>query len=143
MKIEIHANVYLCSSDGELLRRFDSLAANVQSQGASIMATVQELSQAVSDLNGAFAPLPQAINDLEAKVTAAVASAGISAADQAALDQAIADIKNLTAGVSSAVTDATDGVDEAAAPPAPADGTAPPADGTQPAAPTDAAAGPT
>jgi len=70
------------------------------------MATTQELLDAVTALATAFAPLPAAIDALEAAVTAVP---GIPAADQANIDAALTAVKNLTAGVVAAVTDATDG----------------------------------
>lgn len=78
------------------------------------MATVQELTQAVNALVAATQPLAGAINSLEAAVTAAKNSGTLSAADQAALDAAFAQVQTVTGDITAAITDANDGVDEAA-----------------------------
>lgn len=98
------------------------------------MATLDDLVVQVGNISTAVTALAPAINSLEAKVTAALASAGISAADQAKIDTAFAALKTAGDQINAAVADANDGVDEAANP-APADTT------TQP--PADPANGPT
>ncbi len=68
------------------------------------------MTQEVDDLVAEVAKVGPAINKLEAAVTAALANSGMSAADKAAITQAIADLK-------ADLVDADDGVDEGAAPP--------------------------
>jgi hypothetical protein len=82
----------------------------LSNQGAIIMATTQEVLDAVTALAAAFAPLPAAIDALEAAVSAV---SGLSTTDQANIDEALDTLKTLSAGVVSAVADATDGVNEA------------------------------
>ncbi len=89
------------------------LADVIQVHGENIMATTQELVDATAALVAAVTPLPQAINDLEAAITAAK---GISPADQANIDAAFAAIQKVTTDIGAAVSDAQDGIDEAAPP---------------------------
>jgi ABC-type transporter Mla subunit MlaD len=95
---------------GGINARLDDLSTKL----GALMATVDDLVQAVSDLKAAVAPLSQAINDLEAKVTAALASVGLTPEQQAKVDAAFNDIKSVAAGVTAAVADATDNIDEGA-----------------------------
>jgi uncharacterized protein YoxC len=93
----------------EVIARLDRLTLAVNgliAQGEHIMATTQELLDAVNALATAFSPLPAAIDALEAAVGAVV---GIPAADQANIDAAVEALKNVQAAVAAAVTDATDG----------------------------------
>ena len=101
------------SSIAARLDRLELKINGLANQGAFIMATTQDLLDAVNGLAAAFAPLPAAIDALEAAVGAVQ---GISVADQANIDEALTAVKNLTAGVVAAVGDATDGVNEAAQP---------------------------
>lgn len=95
-----------------------------------IMATLDELVQQGKDLKGGIANLatqvdriPVAIDDLEARVTAAVQAGGISGANQAKIDEAFADAREVIDAVSAATDklrgaadDAADGTDEATPP---------------------------
>ena len=93
----------------EVIARLDKLTLVINglvAQGAHIMATTQELLDAVNELAAAFAPLPAAIDALEAAVGAVQ---GIPAADQANIDAAVEALKQVQAAVAAAVTDATDG----------------------------------
>ncbi len=82
------------------IERNNSLIYEVINQGATIMATMDDVLDTIKEIAGA-------VNALEAKVTAALANQGIPADVQAKIDQAFADAKAV-------VTDATDGVDEGA-----------------------------
>jgi hypothetical protein len=73
------------------------------------MATTQELLTAVTALSEAFAPLPAAIDALEAAVAALPT---MPAEDQANIDAALDAIKATTAAIALAVADATDGKSE-------------------------------
>ena len=95
------------------LDRIEMKLNGLANQGTFIMATTQNLLDAVTALAAAFAPLPAAINALEAAVGAVT---GMSATDQANIDAALAAVQELAAGVTAAVTDATDGVNEAKQP---------------------------
>ncbi len=85
-----------------------------------IMATGQELVNAVAALKANVESFPGVVDGLEARITAAIAAAGGVPADvQAAIDTAFADATAALATGQAAVADALDGVDEAAVPPAP------------------------
>lgn len=95
----------------EILARLDSLQSEISAliaQGASSMATTQELLDAVTALAAAFQPLPAAIDALEEAVAAIP---GIPATDQANIDAAVESLKSITTAVAAAVTDATDGIE--------------------------------
>lgn len=92
--------------------RLDAVQQDVRGllqKWSQLMATTQELLDAVNALAAAFAPLPAAIDALEAAVAAVP---GIPAADQANIDTAMDAVRSLTTGVVNAVADATDGVTE-------------------------------
>jgi hypothetical protein len=107
MKLDIYHHVSTPDLLGILTRldRLQTLMTGLLHQGNRHMATTQELLAATQALAEAFAPLPAAIDALEA----AVAAAGIPAADQANIDAAVEALKAVQASVAAAVTDATDG----------------------------------
>lgn len=78
------------------------------------MATVLDLTNSINGLSTLFAPLPAAIDALEAAVTAALARAGLTPEEQAAINDAFDKVTALTDGLNKAVADATDGIDEGA-----------------------------
>ena len=93
----------------ELYARLDRMQYDINGlvqMGNQIMATTQDLLGTVTALAAAVEPLPAAINALEAAIAAV---AGIPAADQANIDAAVAALQSITASVSAAVADATDG----------------------------------
>jgi ABC-type transporter Mla subunit MlaD len=115
MRFDVYHH-FLFSDKGEVSARLDSIQATLTGltqQGSQTMATTQELLDAVTALATAFAPLPAAIDALEAAVAAVT---GMSATDQANIDAALAAVQELAAGVTAAVADATDGVNEVAVP---------------------------
>lgn len=79
-----------------------------------IMATLEDLTQAVADAKTAVDQFPAAVDALEAKITAALANAGLTAEQQAAIDGAVADLRGVSNTAQGAVADAADGIDEAA-----------------------------
>lgn len=86
------------------------------------MSSLDNLVVALETLKTKMAVVGGAVNDLEAKVTAALKQSGISAEDQAKIDQAFATVQELTGVASTIAADAADGVDEAAVvAPAPVD----------------------
>lgn len=111
MNLTVH--LYLHGSD-EQLTRIERSIHSVLLEGKKMTQVVDDLVAEVANLKNAFAPLPAAVDALEAKVTEALKNSGISQADFDAITAAIADIKSVAAGVAGAVTDASDGVDEAA-----------------------------
>ena len=78
------------------------------------MATIQELKAAAAAALAAVAQVGEAVNTLEAKVTAALASVVIPAEVQAEIDAAFAAFGTITEQATAAVADASDGKDEAA-----------------------------
>jgi len=88
------------------LDRIESQLAGLLRQGNNLMATTQELLDAVTSLATAFQPLPAAIDALEAAVQAV---GGIPEADQANIDAAVQALRDVTVQIAAAVTDATDG----------------------------------
>ena len=90
------------------LDKFEALLTGLILQGNKLMATTQELLDAVAALSAAVQPLPAAIDALEAAVAAA---GGIPPADQANIDAAVQSLRDITTNVTAAVTDATDGPD--------------------------------
>lgn len=93
----------------ELYARLDRMQFDLNGlieMGKQTMATTQELLDTVTALAAAVEPLPAAIDALEAAIAAV---AGIPAADQANIDAAVAALQSITASVSAAVADATDG----------------------------------
>jgi hypothetical protein len=107
MKLDIYHHVSTPDLLGILTRldRLQTLMTGLLHQGNRQMATTKEMLEAVNALAAAFAPLPAAIDALEA----AVAAAGIPAEDQANIDAAVEALKAVQASVAAAVTDATDG----------------------------------
>lgn len=90
------------------------LHLNVRCEGhAEILAAVKQLgvdmAHTMEEVNAKIAEVAGAVNALEAKVTEALKNAGIPADVQAQIDAAFD-------AASAVVADATDGVDEAAAP---------------------------
>jgi uncharacterized protein YoxC len=118
--------IHVIHHPDEALLRYLSCIASIERK---IMATLADLTQAVADVKTAVDQFPAAVDALEAKITAALANAGLTAEQQAAVDGAVADLRNVANTAQGAVTDAADGIDEAAATPA-----APPSDGTTPTA---------
>lgn len=88
------------------LNRIESNLASLLRQGNNLMATTQELLDAVTSLTVAFQPLPAAIDALEAAVQAV---GGLPAEDQANIDAAVQALRDVTVQIAAAVTDATDG----------------------------------
>jgi hypothetical protein len=107
MKLDIYHHVSTPDLLGILTRldRLQTLMTGLLHQGNRQMATTKEMLEAVNALAAAFAPLPAAIDALEA----AVAAAGIPAEDQANINAAVEALKAVQASVAAAVTDATDG----------------------------------
>lgn len=78
---------------------------------------IEKLVEAVSEIRASLPAVADAIDALEAKITAALANAGLSQEDRDAIAAAIDDLRDAGASLASAVSDAEDGVDEAAQPP--------------------------
>lgn len=76
------------------------------------MATVQELADEVKQLRAVAETFGSVIDGLESRITDAIKNAGMSDADKALVDQAFADARASTDALTSAKTDAEDGVDE-------------------------------
>ena len=127
----ININVYLHGLDD--LAEIKSILKQLQQQGASIMATAEELVQVVTDvvtavdgIEAAVAPIAPAVDALEAKVTEALSQlppGTIPAEVQVKIDAAVATLRGVVTkaaavvtAANAAVADATDGIDEAAAP---------------------------
>jgi hypothetical protein len=108
MKLDIFHHVSTPDLLGILTRldRLQTLMTGLLHQGNKQMATTKEMLDAVNALAAAFAPLPAAIDALEAAVGAIP---GIPAEDQANIDAAVEALKAVQASVAAAVTDATDG----------------------------------
>jgi hypothetical protein len=108
MKLDIYHHVSTPDLLGILTRldRLQTLMTGLLHQGNKQMATTKEMLDAVNALAAAFAPLPAAIDALEAAVGAIP---GIPAEDQANIDAAVEALKAVQASVAAAVTDATDG----------------------------------
>jgi hypothetical protein len=108
MKLDIYHHVSTPDLLGILTRldRLQTLMTGLLHQGNKQMATTKEMLDAVNALAAAFAPLPAAIDALEAAITAVP---GIPAEDQANIDAAVEALKAVQASVAAAVTDATDG----------------------------------
>ncbi len=77
-------------------------------------AQIQTLTEAVSEIKDALPAVAGAIDALEAKITAIANSGGMSAEDRAAIAQATDDLRAAAASLGAAVSDANDGIDEAA-----------------------------
>lgn len=77
---------------------------------------VAELMTTVSNIKGALPGVADAVNALEAAVTAA---GGMSQEDKDAITAATNDLKDALQGITDAVADAGDGTDEGATPPTP------------------------
>lgn len=95
------------------LDKFEALLTGLILQGNKLMATTQEVLDKVNAVAAAVAPLGAAIDALEAAVASA---GGLTAADQANLDAALAALNGVEAAVVAAVTDATNGPDAVAEP---------------------------
>jgi hypothetical protein len=108
MKLDIYHHVSTPDLLGILTRldRLQTLMTGLLHQGNKQMATTKEMLDAVNALAAAFAPLPAAIDALEAAVGAIP---GIPAEDQANINAAVEALKAVQASVAAAVTDATDG----------------------------------
>lgn len=91
----------------------------LQTQGAKTMSTVQDLVDAVAEVKTAVGQIPAAVDALEAKITEIGKRVGLSPEDQAALDQAVTDLRDVVGTANAAAADAGDGVDEAAIVPTP------------------------
>lgn len=75
----------------------------------------QQIVDAVAGLVQAVTPLPGAVNALEAAVTAATSNTtGMSQEDKNALAAALANIQDVAKTIGDSVSDAQDGIDEAA-----------------------------
>lgn len=79
-------------------------------------AQVQKLTDAVAEIKDALPAVAGAIDALEAKITAIANSGGMSDEDRAAIAQATDDLRAAAVSLASAVSDANDGIDEAAQP---------------------------
>lgn len=77
---------------------------------------VQKLTEAVNEIKDALPAVAGAIDALEAKITAIANSGGMSDEDRAAIEHATDDLRAAAASLASAVSDANDGIDEAAQP---------------------------
>jgi hypothetical protein len=86
----------------------------IQKGQEKLMATVQEMADEVKLLRTRVEAFPSVINGLESRVTDAIKNSGISAADQALVDQAFADAKAASDVLAATQADAEDGVDEGA-----------------------------
>ena len=89
----------------ELLRKVDIMSAEIEA-----------LTDAVAGIKDAVPAVAEAIDRLEAAVTAATNSGGMSQEDKAALASAIDDLRDAGAQLAAAVADANDGTDEGAVP---------------------------
>lgn len=76
------------------------------------MATLEELVQVNAELSGKVNQFPEVVNNLEAAITAALASVGLTAAQQAMIDEAFATAQTALGSAQAAIDDAGDGVDE-------------------------------
>lgn len=74
-----------------------------------------QLTQVANDLKAAVAPIPGAIDGFEARITQLVKDSGVPADVAAQFDAALSDLRSTITNVNTAVADAADGVDEAAA----------------------------
>jgi len=111
--------------DEALVRIFSVMISNER----KIMATIEELTQAVADVKAIVDQFGPAVNAFEARITQLLVGQ-IPPNVQAAVDRAVEDLKAVAGSGSAALADAADGIDEAAQPPSPppADTTPPPAD---------------
>lgn len=110
--MDITLHVYLHGSS-EQQTRIERALNHLLLQGSKMTQLVDDVVAEVAALKTAFAPLPGAINALEAAITSLK-----DPADVAKLTQVLADLKGIQTDVTAAATDAADGVDEAV-PPAP------------------------
>lgn len=85
--------------------------------GEMIMYTVDDLVDVVNQVAEQVNRIGPAVDQLEAKVTAALKNVNIPADAQAKIDAAVGSLKGVVANVATAVNDAADGVDEADVPP--------------------------
>lgn len=108
MRFDVFHNVVNADLLGLTARldRIEGQLAGLLIQGNNLMATTQELLDAVTSLTVAFQPLPAAIDALEAAVQAV---GGIPEADQANIDAAVQALRDVTVQIAAAVADATDG----------------------------------
>lgn len=77
---------------------------------------ITDLKQAVADVKAAVDQFPAAVDAFEARITALIASSGMSESDRAELAAATADLRTALGTATAALTDAGDGIDEAATP---------------------------
>ena len=97
--------------DAAILARLDYLAY----QGKKIMATLEELVGVATSIAAQVPVVADAVNALEAKVTEVLSQVGgLTPEQQAAIDEAFATLTGAVGGLSVAIADAGDGVDEAA-----------------------------
>ena len=75
---------------------------------------VTELQATVASIKGAIPAVAEAVNKLEAAVTAATNNGSMSQEDKDAITAANDELKAALQGISDAVADANDGTDEAA-----------------------------
>ncbi len=132
MSFDIHIYHYFPGGPAEESKLADILRGihHLTKGQANIMATLDELvaqtaatKDAVVALKTSTDKIPAAVDALEAAVTAAIANAPISAANQAKIDAAFENLNNVATDVTdsaakldAAAADAADGVDEAAQP---------------------------
>lgn len=116
MKLEITAHLYFHDQASERFDRVDRFLSALLKQGNTMTQLVDDLVTEVANVKAAVATFAPAVDALEAKITAILATSGITAADAAAITQAIADLKGVATTAATAVADAGDGVDEAATP---------------------------
>lgn len=116
MRIDIHHYLHFATPDAEVIARLDAIQSalsGLSTKGSEIMATIQELKAAAVAATAAVQSVGEAVNALEAQVTAALANVVIPVEVQTAIDEAFATFNAITDSATAAVADATDGVDEA------------------------------
>lgn len=99
------------------LDRIDSATTSLQTQGVGIMATGQELLDGLTELDGHMTAIESAVNNAEARLTAAIKAGQTGAELQAVVDSALGKVKDLTGKAQATAADLNDGVDEADVPP--------------------------
>lgn len=111
--LHITGPIHVHAHDAETAAKLDQLIALVTQQGATIMATFQELTDIVNAVAAEVPKVGDAINAMEAAITALKAEVGKIPPDaQAALDSAVSGLRSAADGLAAAVADAADGVDE-------------------------------
>ncbi|HEY1283012.1 MAG TPA: hypothetical protein VGE96_00905 [Steroidobacteraceae bacterium] len=102
-------------ADRALVLRFVKTVESINERGARMEPITQQIVDAVAGLVQAVTPLPGAVNALEAAVTAATSNTtGMSQEDKNALAAALANIQDVAKTIGDSVSDAQDGIDEAA-----------------------------